>query len=150
MKNDTKKVELVTSEMSLNDCLYGLMQKEYDDFVFDFNIGIYDDDFYAAIEQAYFFKRVLSVLSDKDIPLRAAIGIFDIPNPLEKLYEEKEMFIGEGDADTDIYEYVLEYGYRQYETIRDFGDFGNTPEDILKNLMRGIKKCAEELDEDDE
>ena len=59
-------------------------------------------------------------------------------------------FIGELDTDTDIYEYVLEYGYRQYETIRDFGDFGNTPEDILKNLMRGIKKCAEELDEDDE
>ena len=150
MKNDTKKVELVTSEMSLNDFNYAGMQKEYDDFVFDISIGIYVDDIEAAIDKAYFYRRVLSVLSNNDIPLRAAIGIFDIPFVLEKLYKEKEKFIGELDADTDIYEYVLEYGYRAYEKIKDFGDYGSTPEDILKNLMRAIKKCAKELKDDDE
>ena len=150
MKNDNKKVELVTSEMSLNDFNYAGMQKEYDDFVFDINIGIYDDDIDAAIDKAYFYKRVLSVFSNNDMPLRAAIGILDIPNPLEKLYKEKEKFIGELDADTDIYEYVLEYGYRAYEKIKDFGDFGDTPDDILKNLMREIKKCAKEMENDDE
>ena len=150
MKSDNKKVELVTSEMSLNDFNYAMMQKEYDNLVIDISIGMYDDDIDAGIDKAYFYKRVLSVLSNNDIPLRAAIGIFDVPYPLDKLYEEKEMFIGEFDTDTDIYEYVLEYGYRAYEKIKDFGDFGDTPEDILKNLMRAIKKCAKELKDDDE
>lgn len=140
MKNDTKKIELVTSEMSLNDYNYAVMQKEYDDFVANINIGICNDDIHAAIDQAYFYRRVLSVLSDKDIPLRAAIGILDFIHPLEKLYEEKENFIGELDGDTDIYEYILEYGCRQYETIRDYGDFGKYPEDILKNFVREINK----------
>ncbi len=146
MKNDLKEVKIVTTEMSLNDYNYSTMQKEYDDLVFDVTIGIFDDEFEEVLDKVYFFKRVLSVLSGNDIPLRAAVGFFDMVYPLEELYNMKDRFIGDDDSDSAIFEYVLEYGYRAYEKIEGYGD---NPEDVLKNLQAEINRYLKE-DEDDE
>jgi hypothetical protein len=137
MKNDTETVQTVTSEMSINDFNYAVMREEYDRHIISIGIGEYDDDIYEGIERAYFYKRVLSVLSDNDIPLRAAIGLMYLPYPLAKLYEDKEKHIGERDADTDVYEYVLEYGYRVYEKRNDPGD---RPEYVLRKLVKKVSK----------
>lgn len=146
MKNDLKEVKIVTTEMSLNDYNYSTMQKEYDDLIFDVTIGIFDDEFEEVLDKVYFFKRVLSVLSGNDIPLRAAVGFFDMAYPLEELYHMKDRFIGDDDSDSAIFEYVLEYGYRAYEKIEGYGD---NPEDVLKNLQAEINRYLKE-DEDDE
>ena len=146
MKNDLKEVKIVTTEMSLNDYNYSTMQKEYDDLIFDVTIGIFDDEFEEVLDKVYFFKRVLSVLSGNDIPLRAAVGFFDMVYPLEELYHMKDRFIGDDDSDSAIFEYVLEYGYRAYEKIEGYGD---NPEDVLKNLQAEINRYLKE-DEDDE
>ena len=132
MKIDIKKVEKITDEMFINDISYRIMQKEYDQLIQTIDEGEYDN-IEAMMKAAYFYKRVLSVLENKDIPIRAAIGLIDTYKVLDGLYEDKDEYIGDSDADTDIYEYAIEYGYRMYDRISHFAD---TPEGVFLKLIK--------------
>ena len=132
MKIDIEKLEKITDEMFANDLSYRIMQKEYDMFIEDIDAGNYES-IDSVMRTAYFYKRVLSVLENKDIPFRAAIGLIDTYKVLDGLYEDRYEYIGDSDTDEDIYEYVLEYGYRMYDQISHLAD---TPEGVFIKLRQ--------------
>ena len=150
MKNDVKKIETITGEMVINDLVYRLMQYEYDKLIHDIDYGEYDD-IETVMKKAYFSKRILSVLADKDLPIRIAIGLFFTGKVLEKLYENRYDFIGDSDTDEDIYEYLIEYGCRMYEPI---AHISKTPEEVFMVLTRlvlfGCEDDEEDEDDDDD
>ncbi len=143
MKNDVAKLETITNEMLINDLSFKLIQKEYDSFIWSIHEGKYER-IENAMEKVYFYKRVLSILSNKDLPIRSAIGLIDTYKVLDGLYEDKYAFIGDSDTDEDIYEYVLEYGYRMYDHISHLSD---TPEGVFVKLMQIILNDYDEEDE---
>ncbi len=144
MKIDVKKLEKITDEMFANDLSYRIMQKEYDMFIEDIDAGNYES-IDSVMRTAYFYKRVLSVLENKDIPFRAAIGLIDTYKVLDGLYEDRYEYIGDSDTDEDIYEYVLEYGYRMYDQISHLAD---TPAGVFIKLLQILLFGFE--DEEDE
>ena len=147
MKNDIKRVEKITPEMALNDIVYLMMQEEYDDLEQTIDCGDYES-IDEQMSRAYFYKRVLSVLANDDIPLRASVGLFDTIKVLDGLYEDRYEFIGESDTDEDIYKYVMEYGYRMYDQIAFLGD---TPEEVFIMLAKKyITNYLEGVEEDDD
>ena len=144
MKIDVEKLEKITDEMFANDLSYRIMQKEYDMFIEDIDAGNYES-IDSVMRTAYFYKRVLSVLENKDISFRAAIGLIDTYKVLDGLYEDRYEYIGDSDTDEDIYEYVLEYGYRMYDQISHLAD---TPEGVFIKLLQILLFGFE--DEEDE
>ena len=131
MKNDVKKVKTVTSEMCINDLVYGIMSDELDDMICDC------DDVAEEFEKLYFAKRVLSVLQNNDMPIRAAVGLLDNVDIIEALYEDKDEYIGDSDSDTDILNYIIEHGYRHYDEISIPGE---TPETVFLRIARCMMK----------
>ena len=131
MKNDVRKVEKLSTEMRVNDLLYNIIFDELDDMIYDCeNLA----DEFAML---YFGQRVLSVLENNDMPLRAAVGLFDNVDIIESLYENKEEYIGDSDSDTDIWNYILEHGYRHYDEIVLPGEI---PEMVFLRIARCILK----------
>ena len=111
MKNDVKKVNEITTEMRINDLIYKIIDDELDDMIYDC------DELDKEFEKLYFAKRVLSVFQNNDMPIRAAVGLLDNVDIIEALYEDKDEYIGDSDSDTDIWNYVVEHGYRHYDEI---------------------------------
>lgn len=137
MKNDLKMIDNVSFEMKLNDMVFKKMQLDLEmSNEILANSGEEDSDFQAYLfEENYFFRRVLSVLSNNDIPSKACVGLFVIRDILPELFDNKDEYIGESDTDADIYEYVIEYGYRKNDEL-SFSDFDkavDTISDALKN-----------------
>ena len=148
MKTDIEKIEKITAEMTLNDIAYIIMQEELDWLKEDIDCGNYED-FGEEMCRAYFFQRVLSVLSNEDIPTKAIIGLLSSDSVLSELYDNRYKYIGESDAEADIYKYVMEYGYRMYDGIANPGD---TPEEVFimlakKYIMKFSKGACEDDDE---
>lgn len=131
MKNDVRKVNKITTEMRINDLIYKIIDDELDDMIYDC------DELDEEFEKLYFAKRVLSVLENNDMPLRAAVGLFDNVDIIESLYENKDEYIGDSDSDTDIWNYILEHGYRHYDEIVMPGEI---PEMVLLRIARCILK----------
>lgn len=129
MKNDVKRIETVTTEMRINDLVYGIMSDELDDMICDC------DDVAAEFEKLYFAKRVLSVLQNNDMPVRAAVGLLDNVDIIEALCEDRDEYIG--DSDADIWSYVVEHGYRHYDEIAMPGE---TPETVFLRIARCMMK----------
>mgnify|MGYP003293209819 CR=1 FL=1 len=148
MKTDIEKIEKITSEMALNDIAYLIMQDELDALKADIDCGDYDD-FEEEMRRAYFYQRVLSILANEDIPMRATIGLLSTDGILCELYGDRYGFIGESDTDEDIYKYVMEYGYRMYDRVSFLGD---TPEEVFIILSKKyIANCTEgDFEDDDE
>lgn len=67
----------------------------------------------------------------------AAVGLFDNIDIIESLYEDKEEYIGDSDSDTDIWNYILEHGYRHYDEIVLPGEI---PEMVFIRIARCILK----------
>ncbi len=147
MKNDIKEVEKITTEMAINDIVYAMMQDEYDEVEADIDCYNYDsiDD---QMSRAYFYKRVLSVLANEDIPERASIGLFSVKYVLDELYENQYDFIGESDKDEDIYKYVIEYGYRMYDKVSYLG--ANSNEVFIMLVKKCIMNYLEGVDDSDD
>lgn len=117
--------------MRVNDLLYNIIFDELDEMIYDCeNLA---DEF----EMLYFGQRVLSVLENNDMPLRAAVGLFDNVDIIESLYEDKDEYIGDSDNDTDIWNYILEHGYRHYDEIVLPGEI---PEMVFIRIARCILK----------
>lgn len=77
MKTDIKRITEVTREMKLNDMVYDRMRDELDEYI-DLIADEYPEELPDHFEELYFYQRVLSVLSNYDLPLKAAIGYFDL------------------------------------------------------------------------
>ena len=132
MKIDVEKIKKITNEMSVNDLTYRIMCKEYESIEKDIDEGNYKN-ISPIMKKAYFYKRVLSVLENKDVPIRAAVGLIDTVTVLDGLYEDRYEFIGDSDTDEDIYSYVIEYGYRMYDRIAHWAE---VPEDVFVRLIQ--------------
>lgn len=134
MKNDVKKVNEITTEMRINDLIYKIIDDELDDMIYDC------DELDEEFEKLYFAKRVLSVFQNNDMPIRAAVGLLDNVDIIESLYEDKDEYIGDSDSDTDIWNYVVEHGYRHYDEIVLPGE---GPEMVYLRIARCILKKGE-------
>ena len=132
MKNDIKKVEEVTFEMKLNDIIFKFMQREYDQLVYEIVNDLYDNS-YEILDEAYFYKRVISILRNYDLPEKAVVGLFCSADILFHLYSEVEDYIGDSDTDNDIYRYVMEYGYRAYDAIAISEE---TPQEVMDRFVK--------------
>jgi len=147
MKNDIKKVDFISFEMDMNDKTYRKMQFFVDDLE---SILIYDDlddtEAFEFLDKIYFGRRVLSVLANNDIPVKAAIGLFCSEDIICELYDSKEEYIGDSDADTDIFEFVIEYGYREYDRL----SVEDRILDVFKETLENYIEMFEDGDEDDE
>lgn len=130
MRTDIHKLDYVDAAMGLNDSVYGQMSDEADNLtdVIETEHG----DVKANLDELYFYKRVLSVISNYDLPFKAAIGYYELVNSLEMLYENRDGYIGDSDTDEDIFRYVLEYGYMLYDRLaKPFED----EYDVYKRVM---------------
>jgi len=151
MKNDLRPVEEITTEMTFNDMLYKKMQ--FDLSIVESLLAKYpgDDKEYVKflLDEYYFFKRVLSVLANEDIPFKACAGLFMLLDVLPTLYDEKENFIGESDADEDIYKFAIEFGYRQFDEwlVMDEKEAFEMFSDALADYDEVIEKEDEDDDE---
>ena len=123
MKNDIEKATDIDSEMQINDILFKKLQIETAilEYIIKEKIDTKNKDFELWLDVSYFFRRVISILSNDDIPFRACVGLFIIPDTLPTLYSNKEKFIGDSDRDTDIFEFVIEYGYRHFDNMAEKG-----------------------------
>lgn len=131
MKNDIRKANEITIEMRVNDIVYGIISGELDDMICDC------DNLSEEFEKLYFAKRVLSVLENSDMPIRAAVGLLDNVFIVDALFEDKDEYIGESDTDTDIYNFVVEHGYRHYDEIVMPGEL---PETVFIRMARCMMK----------
>ena len=131
MKNDIRKADEVTVEMHVNDIVYGIISDELDNMICDC------EDLPEEFEKLYFAKRVLSVLENSDMPIRAAVGLLDNVFIVDALLEDKDEYIGESDTDTDIYNFVVEHGYRHYDEIVMPGEL---PETVFIRMARCMMK----------
>lgn len=131
MKNDIRKADEITVEMRVNDIVYGIISDELDNMICDC------EDLPEEFEKLYFAKRVLSVLENSDMPIRAAVGLLDNVFIVDALLEDKDEYIGESDTDTDIYNFVVEHGYRHYDEIVMPGEL---PETVFIRMARCMMK----------
>lgn len=131
MKNDIKRIETVTTEMRINDLVYGIMSDELDTMADDC------ESVAEEFEKLYFARRVLSVLQNNDMPVRAAVGLLDNVDIIKALYEDRDEYIGDSDAEADIWSFVVEHGYRHYDEIAMPGE---TPETVFLRIARCMMK----------
>lgn len=117
--------------MRVNDLLYNIIFDELDEMIYDC------ENLTDEFTMLYFGQRVLSVLENNDMPLRAAVGLFDNVDIIESLYEDKDEYIGDSDSDTDIWNYILDHGYRHYDEIVLPGEI---PEMVFIRIARCILK----------
>ncbi len=149
MKNDIEKATDIDSEMQMNDFLFKKLQIEtaiLEDILKE-KINTEDKLLGLWLDVSYFFRRVISILSNDDIPLRACVGLFIIPDTLPTLYDNKAKFIGDSDRDTDIFEFIIEYGYRNFDKIAEKGS--GSVRKSFKKAVKDYNKFFEKDEEDD-
>ena len=120
MRTDIHRVKQITKEMRINDLLYDKLKEEYDCYVSGLRC-LDMSHISEAMELLYFHRRILSVLSAHDLPLRSAVGLFSLESRLMKIEARREQYIGDSDTDTDVYYFLMELGYRIYDLITPIG-----------------------------
>lgn len=151
MRNDLKRVDNIDFEMHINDMVYRKMQFEFNYVNNKLKKGLFVDEEYGKqlLDQHYFFMRVLSVLQNNDIPERSCMGLFLLYSILTNLYRDKTDFIGESDNDSDIYKYVVEYGYRRLDKLCQM-DANSLRKLIRENLRNYYDAFGKDGDIDDQ
>lgn len=131
MRTDIQRVKQITKEMKINDLLYNEMKHEY-----DINVSalcrVDPIKLSKAAEMLYFHRRFLSVLEGQDLPLRSAIGLYSLNHRLLRIEAKRDEYIGDSDTDTDIYSFLLEYGYRIYDRI---APPGTTADEMYEKIV---------------
>lgn len=117
MRTDFDKVEVITDAMRLNDRLYAEMRDELEDYL-DAISDLCPEEFTDRFEELYFYRRVISVFENYDMPFKVAIGYLDLSNRLEILVGEHFRYIGDDDSDEAIFQYVIEFGYQFYDIVK--------------------------------
>ena len=145
MRTDINKIDDITPEMKLNDILYKEMQEELNDLVLYFYFDNYDYDEESDIifdfEDLYFARRILSVIKNHDLPFKAAIGLYFFNDRLETINDFREDFLIDEDSDTEMFEFILELGYRFYDLIYIPGKTENE----MYELVKGFRDFNEEV-----
>lgn len=121
MRTDMKKTNEVTEEMRLNDRLYNEMREELDreiEYIAEFDPELLYDEF----EMLYFWRRVLSVLENHDLPIKCAVGLSFLSDKLEVLSSLRDLYISDEDSDAEIFKYILEIGYKAYDELTESED----------------------------
>jgi len=134
MRTDLNRISKVTKEMRLNDKLYNDMKKELDDFIIEYYFNDYDfddEDLIYDFETLYFMRRILSVIEKHDLPFNAVVGLSIMKNRLKIINEFRDMFLPDEDSDTEMYEFILELGYRFYDITHGLGISDDELYDIL-------------------
>lgn len=151
MKNYLKRVGNLDFEMRINDMVYKKMQYEYNLLNDRLKKGGSDSEEYNQflLDEHYFFKRVLSVFQNNDMPERACMGLFLMWSVMPKLFLNKSDYIGESDNDNDIYKYVVEYGYRRLDKLCQM-DANSLRKLIRKNLRNYYDTFGKDGDIDDQ
>ena len=147
MRTDINKIDDITPEMKLNDILYKEMQEELNDLVLYFYFDDYDYDEESDIifdfEDLYFARRVLSVIKNHDLPFKAAIGLYFFDNRLETINDFREDFLPDEDSDAEMFEFILELGYRFYDLIYIPGKTENEMYELVR-CFRNFKQGGAE------
>ena len=145
MRTDINKIDDITPEMKLNDILYKEMQEELNDLVLYFYFDNYDYDEESDIifdfEDLYFARRILSVIKNHDLPFKAAIGLYFFNDRLETINDFREDFLLDEDSDIEMFEFILELGYRFYDLIYIPGKTENE----MYELVKGFRDFNEEV-----
>lgn len=147
MRTDINKIDDITPEMKLNDILYKEMQEELNDLVLYFYFDNYDYDEESDIifdfEDLYFARRVLSVIKNHDLPFKAAIGLYFFDDRLETINDFREDFLPDEDSDAEMFEFILELGYRFYDLIYIPGKTENEMYELVR-CFRNFKQGGAE------
>jgi hypothetical protein len=147
MRTDINKIDDITPEMKLNDILYKEMQEELNDLVLYFYFDDYDYDEESDIifdfEDLYFARRVLSVIKNHDLPFKAAIGLYFFDDRLETINDFREDFLPDEDSDAEMFEFILELGYRFYDLIYIPGKTENEMYELVR-CFRNFKQGGAE------
>lgn len=130
MRTNFKRLQEVTEEMELNDRLYYEMQDELEDEL-EYISEIEPELLPEVFDALYFYRRVISVLTDHDLPFKSAVGFFFIRKRLKVLDSLKTEFIDDSDSDSEIFKYLVEFGLQLYE---DLADPDETPSEVYKNV----------------
>ena len=118
MRTDIDRINEVTEEMRLNDRLYNEMREELDreiKYIVEFEPDLLFDEF----ETLYFWRRVLSVLENHDLPFKCAVGLSFFSDKLEMLSSLRDSYIADEDSEAEIFKYILEIGYKAYDELAD-------------------------------
>ena len=147
MRTDINKIDDITPEMKLNDILYKEMQEELNNLVLYFYFDDYDYDEESDIifdfEDLYFARRVLSVIKNHDLPFKAAIGLYFFDDRLETINDFREDFLPDEDSDAEMFEFILELGYRFYDLIYIPGKTENEMYELVR-CFRNFKQGGAE------
>ena len=121
MRTDVHRVGLITKEMKLNDLLYRKLKEEYDCYCKGFS-RIHHENMVEALDKMYFYRRIISVMSDEDLPIKSAIGLYALAGGLLTIETYRYEYIADADSDIDVMMFLLELGYKIYDLIRPDGD----------------------------
>ncbi len=111
----------MTEEIKLHDRLYDEMREELDREI-EYIAEIEPELLYNEFEMLYFWRRVLSVLRNHDMPMRCAVGLSHWSNRLLMLSTLRDSYIADEDSDAEIFKYILEIGYKAYDELTEPGD----------------------------
>ena len=121
MRTDINRVDSISKEMKLNDKLFEQMKDELDDLILDYYFSDYEygenEEVIYGFETLYFFRRILSVISNRDLPFKAALGLYFFRDRLKTINNFREYYLPDEDSDSEMLEFVLELGYRFYDLI---------------------------------
>jgi len=117
MRNDIKKIDNITKEMEVNNKLYYEMLDDVYENVLNFFYAGEDEKVIETFETLYFKRRILSVMEKNDLPFKAAIGLFCHKNCMDLICKYRDAYIEDEDSDLDIYNYIIDLGYRFYQSI---------------------------------
>ena len=123
MRNDIEKIDEVTEEMRLNDRLYNEMREELDREI-EYIAEIEPELLYDEFEMLFFWRRVLSVLENHDLPIQCAVGLSHWSNRLLMLSSLRDLYIADEDSEAEIFKYILEIGYKAYDELVEHGNNG--------------------------
>ena len=146
MRTDINKIDKVTEEMRLNDIVFSEMMDELDreiESISEHTPGSLP----CRFESLYFKRRIISVLANHDLPFKCAIGLYFMDNKLELLDAFHEEYIADEDTESEIFKYILEFGYQLYDGIACVGE---TVEEVYENVKHYREFVKEGEIEDDE
>lgn len=147
MRTDIVRLCKVTEEAILNERLYQQMRDELEQelkTIAMLNPKLLLKEF----DTLYFWRRILSVIQTHDLPYRCVVGLLSLSHRLEVLSSFRDSFIADDDSDTEIYKFVLEFGYRMFGQRLTLAE-KEAPEEYeaVKLYQKPEKEGVDECDE---
>ena len=146
MRTDIVRVVKVTEEARLNEKLYQEMREELNQeikMIATLNPKLICKDF----EKLYFWRRIISVVQNHDLPYRCVVGLLSLSRRLEVLSSFRDSFIADDDSDTEIYKFILEFGYRMFGQKLRSADGSQNDDEPVKLYQKPKKEGDDKYDE---